>query len=325
MKPGVKDLEVFVLTYNRAHFLQQTLTSLCNQTVGGFRIVVLDNGSTDNTPEIIKNFEPSGVELCRSEQNLGATWNFNRAKALASRKWVMVFHDDDLLHPNYIEVAMDLISEHQDTVLIGSAMTFEEAPENNFWRELSNEAIKCERASDFAALLYRGFPFHFASTIYRTDLLKSIPYPYEYGIYGKVEDRPILFDIARHGAVLVLKAPYVKYRVHSGQGSADNKSGPFAHQLIALHRKYLQLLGSNPFTSSGIAFITRNYMYLCDDYTRLIERDRLTEDQYIKMAIEGGATTRLAIWYGEFIYNTACRAINKVVRFIFKKLKSMVI
>lgn len=300
MKPDVVELEVFVLTYNRAQLLLQTLTSLCNQTARGFRIVVLDNGSTDNTPEIVKSFESCGVKLCRCEQNLGHKGNYDRAKELASRKWVMVFHDDDLLHPKYIEVAMNLISEYQDIVLIGSAVSFEEKPENDFWPDLSNEAIYCERASDFAALLYRGFPYHFASTIYRADLFKSIPMAW--AIYGKIVDRPFLFDIAKHGTVLILKEPYVKYRLHPGQDSTDINSGPFIDQTIALHRKYLQLLGSNPFTSSGRAFLSLNYIYLCEEHTRALNRDKLTLNQYIETAINGGGSTKLAIWCGRYSF-----------------------
>lgn len=305
---NTKDLEVFVLTYNRAQFLQQTLISLCDQTAQGFRIVVLDNGSTDNTPEIVKSFETKGVELCRSEQNLGHIGNFNRAKELASRKWVMVFHDDDLLHPNYIEVAMNLIDKYQNIVLIGSAMTFEGNPKNDYWQKLTAEVICCKKASDFATLLYRGFPFHFGSTIYRTDLFKSIPMEWE--TYGKIVDRPFLFDIAKYGGVLIFKKPYVKYRLHSGQDSIDINSVPFIHQMIALHQKYLELLGSSPFTSSGRAFLLMNYKYLCDEHVRIFKRDKLSINQLIKIALDEKGSTKSAVWCGKVIKNCVNRNEN---------------
>lgn len=250
------DLEVFVVTHNRAHLLEQTLTSLCNQTARGFRIVVLDNGSTDNTPEVAKNFEPRGVELFRSENNTGHLGNFNRAKALASREWVMVFHDDDIMHPAYIELAMELINKRRNVVLVGSGMTFEENPNNDIWQNLGTETIHCKKVTDFATLLYGGFPLHFGSVIYRTELFKFIPIEWE--TYGKIFDRPFLLDIAKHGEILVLKEPFIKYRCHAGQDSIDSMTGPFPPQLKALHRKYRHIMGSNPLTSSGRVFL---YMY----------------------------------------------------------------
>lgn len=299
MPTSAGDLEVFVLTHNRACFLEQTLISLSKQTARGFRIVVLDNGSTDNTPEIVKMFAPHGVELYRSEKNLGGLENFNRAKDLAGREWVMVFHDDDLLHPGYIEVAMNGLNRQKDCVLTGAAMTFEAAPQNQLWPALSSKAIICRKAPDFAALLYRGFPFHYGSAIYRTGIFKRVPV--EWKTYGKIADRPFLLDIAQHGSVAVFKSPYVKYRCHPGQDSAAGTSGPFIPQLIALHGKYLQLLGSNPLTSGGRAFIANNYRCLYDEFDRLTERETLTKKQYIQKALQEHASTKLAVWYGRLV------------------------
>jgi len=225
---------------------------------------------------------------------------------------VMVFHDDDLLHPAYIEVAMDLINKYKNVVLVESAMSFEENPTNDYWPNVSTDIVCCKKPSDIAALFYRGLPLHFASAIYRTDLFKQTFVEWE--TYGKVGDRPFLLDIAKQGTTVVLKEPYVKYRCHPGQDCVDSKTGPFIHQLIALHRKYYQLLGCNPLVSSGRVFLANNYKQLCNEYGNLIEKHQLTQKEYIKRAMQEDASTKSAILYGWFKKRTCDRVFTILIK-----------
>lgn len=316
----VKDLEVFVMTHNRAPFLQETLISICNQRAPGFRIIVLDNGSTDNTPDIVNGFKSYGVELCRNEQKTPVFENFNRAKALASRSWAMVFHDDDLMHPDYIGAAMNLISRHDDIVLAGSAYTSEDNPRNDFWPDLNDEILQYHNASDFAALLYRGFPYHFASTIYKTDLFKSTPI--EDSIYGKIADRPFLFDIAGRGITFVFKNAYIKYRLHPGQDHINCKTGPFVDQVIALNRKYRYLLGGSPFTRTGRTFFSYNYKYLRDCYWWIGKNNiSITQNEFMRDAVKNNGSTLPAICYGKFIIfaGYVIHKITKICKLLLAK------
>lgn len=302
MKINPKDLEIFVLTYNRSDLLKQTLVSICNQTEKGFRIIVLDNNSTDNTSDVVNSFKKFNVELNKSTKNIGGIKNLIRAKKLASRKYVMVFHDDDLMHPDYIKVALSFISNNPGVAMVGSTMSFEENPQNKDWPKFNNKAIYCKNQKEFTKILFNGFCFHFGSAIYRTDLFKSIPFESE--VYGKILDRPFLINIVEHGSVYVLKDPYIRYRHHSNQDSLDNKSGPFIPQLIALHKKYLSILGDNPLKSSGRTFILRNYIYLYKEYPRLVDKKDMTFKQYVFLTTKKEGSTKLANICGIILKNT---------------------
>jgi len=298
MKARNERLEVFLLTYNRAAFLTQTLENLCRQNVGRFPVTVLDNGSTDNTPQVVENFRDFGVQLKRNDKNVSAAENFARAQELAVREWVLVFHDDDLLHPDYLNTALALAEKYPDAVLAGSGMSFEEHPSPDSWPRCQGDHVCCPQTQDFAALLYEGFPFHFGSALYRTEFFKTQQIKWE--VYGKVADRPFLLDIARNGSVIVLKEAYVKYRCHPGQDSAENYSGPFPEQLFALHKTYLQLLGADPSTSYGRVFIQHNYTYLVQEYSRLPDSG-MTLEEYLHRAVMAGASTPEAVNTGRII------------------------
>lgn len=285
------DIDIFVFTYNRAHLLDQTIQNLLCQTEPGIRICVLDNASVDNTEEIAQKFYSHGVQYFRGDINGGWHANFERAKLLSSRDWIMLFHDDDFLHPNYCKFALDQINNNEEVVLVLAPLTFEASP-NNDWdtSHLISESNRCD-IKQFASTLYKGVPLSFGSAIYKADLLKYINLDFR---YGKVGDRPLMLKVAENGKTIVFINPLVKYRIHENQDSQFQETGPYACQLAALHALYFQYMGDSLFDSSGRVFLLNNYQLLKNEYDRLgsIDRNRFKSffEYWLFILSEGGAS-----------------------------------
>ena len=92
----IDDIEVFILTKNRTNYLNESILSLINQTTIPKFITVLDNDSEDNTSSVVQAFSDLDVKYIKTQGFLG---NFNKAREIVSKKYCMLFHDDDLLHP----------------------------------------------------------------------------------------------------------------------------------------------------------------------------------------------------------------------------------
>ncbi|MBS4760022.1 MAG: glycosyltransferase family 2 protein [Clostridium sp.] len=101
------DIQIFITTHNRAEFLKDAINSLLMQTAGAVEITVLDNESTDNTESVVKEFSCNNVKYIRTKGFLG---NYKKAKELVSKDYVMLFHDDDLLHPQYLEFVLSVLN-----------------------------------------------------------------------------------------------------------------------------------------------------------------------------------------------------------------------
>ena len=89
--PG--DLEVCVLTFNRAPLLRQALESLLAQTARGFSVSVYDNASADATAETVAALGPrfgGNFRYIRHRENIGADANFHAALAGANRKLSLI-------------------------------------------------------------------------------------------------------------------------------------------------------------------------------------------------------------------------------------------
>ena len=100
----IDDIQIFITTHNRANYIKDSIESILHQTANVNEIIVLDNESTDNTEEIVKSYALRGVKYVKTYGFLG---NFKKAKEIVNKPYCMLFHDDDILHPDYLKNAIN--------------------------------------------------------------------------------------------------------------------------------------------------------------------------------------------------------------------------
>jgi glycosyltransferase involved in cell wall biosynthesis len=99
---------VIIPTYNRASFIKKTIASVLNQSYSNFELLVVDDGSSDNTKEIVESIKDPRITYHKKE-------NGERAKArnfgtnIAKGDYVNFLDSDDLLFPNHLEEALKII------------------------------------------------------------------------------------------------------------------------------------------------------------------------------------------------------------------------
>ena len=98
--------------FNGEAFIEQTLESVARQTLPPDRVIVLDNCSTDRTPEIVQNFKGLPCEFIRNPTNLGLFGNLNRCLDFAAETdYLQILHADDLIEPEFYQVMTGLLGE----------------------------------------------------------------------------------------------------------------------------------------------------------------------------------------------------------------------
>lgn len=295
---GGAAIEILVMTYNRSALLPATIETLLAQTVPAASIRIVDNGSTDRTGEVARSFASRGVGYVRRDVNdLPACWL--DLQRMAAADWVMVFHDDDLLHPGYLGAVSAAIDAFPKATVVGSAMKAEPAPNAREWAAASKERTSGFLSwREFARELYAGFPLAFCSAVYRTEQFRRTVG--DTGSYGKIFDRPFMMEVARAGGAVLLTDAFVKYRVHPSQDSRTPSTGPYPSELLMLQRYYRGALGEDPRTRSGRTFLKRNYRNLSSDFERLRRNDPDGKEReaFFRSAIETGAASPRSLRIG---------------------------
>lgn len=136
-------VSVLIPAYNAEQFIRAALISVLNQTYRNIEIIVVDDGSTDNTYSILEECIVKGVKVIRQE-NLGQCAANNRAFAESKGEYIKFFDADDLLNAEFIERQVERLNG--STTCVASAEwgrfyndnpdTFKLSPES-VWRDMT--------------------------------------------------------------------------------------------------------------------------------------------------------------------------------------------
>lgn len=106
---------IIIPTYNRAHLIGKTIQSVLEQTYTNFEVIIVDDGGTDNTKEVVQGFNDNRLQYYWKENGeRGAARNFGARKSNGS--FVTFLDSDDCLKNNHLSIASNLITKKPDTV-----------------------------------------------------------------------------------------------------------------------------------------------------------------------------------------------------------------
>jgi glycosyltransferase involved in cell wall biosynthesis len=166
---------VGIPTYNRSGMLKGAIESVLAQTYTDFRLIVSDNASEDDTPEVVRSFADDRIEYVRAEVNVGPAGNFRRLLELAETEFLLILPDDDVLYPDHLRVAVEVMDRHPDVGLVHTAFDLiddRSAVTGTMHPVESRSAVTIERR-DLAheRLMVSDFPICFSSVLYRTQAI----------------------------------------------------------------------------------------------------------------------------------------------------------
>jgi glycosyltransferase involved in cell wall biosynthesis/ubiquinone/menaquinone biosynthesis C-methylase UbiE len=117
-----KDLplaSICITTYNRAELIQECVESVLRQTYPNLEIVVVDDGSSDDTRRVLEGYG-SAIRVVYNERNQGIAFSKNRALTTSSRdaRYVGVLDSDDYYHPSFVERCVEFLEHDAEVGLV---------------------------------------------------------------------------------------------------------------------------------------------------------------------------------------------------------------
>lgn len=106
-------VSILIPVYNRAKMVIEALSSAVNQTYKNVEVIVVDNKSTDNTFEILKEFAQlhSNVKVYQNEENIGPVRNWQHCVAEAKGEYGKILFSDDLMYPTFLEKTLPYMDD----------------------------------------------------------------------------------------------------------------------------------------------------------------------------------------------------------------------
>lgn len=115
-------ISVCLPTYNRAHYVAETIASILAQTVTDFELIITDNCSSDSTQTVVAAFRDPRIRCVRHDRTMDPYENMNFALGLSRGRYVCIVHDDDLYAPDFLARESDMLDRHPAVGMVHCAV-----------------------------------------------------------------------------------------------------------------------------------------------------------------------------------------------------------
>lgn len=233
-------VSVVMPVYNGEKYLSEAIKSILSQSFSDFEFVIIDDGSTDNTSSIIKQFtyKDSRIRFYRNSSNLGLAASLNLGLELARCSLVARMDADDIAYPERLKRQYEFMQSHPDVSVCGSALQLYENPEI-IWRP------PCTHDEINTTLLFECCLYH-PTIIFRKEIVFGQHGGYQSQFSG-AEDFELWQRLSECTGIKFanISEPLLCYRTHQ---SVDRKVYKTKQQGLAnlVRRKQLKRLGLKP-------------------------------------------------------------------------------
>lgn len=205
-------------TYNSAHHVKETIDSILSQTCSDFEFLIIDDGSTDNTVEVIQQYKDQRIRLIQNKENKGVGSCLNQALKLINTPYIAKVDSDDISHPERFAKQLQYMQQNPSLDIIKSYFEyFPDTPEveqSERYKQYKAVKEKEHNAIDTPELieenLLRWSCFMHTTYFAKSDTIIKLGYP-EYRIG---EDYGLFYSAVKNNAKIgCLKECLVKMRI----------------------------------------------------------------------------------------------------------------
>lgn len=135
-------ISVVMPVYNGEKYLKEAIDSILNQTFTDFEFLIINDGSTDETEEIILSYDDSRIRYVKNETNLQIVKTLNKGIELARGKYIARMDADDISLPNRLEKQVQFLEDNPDIDICGTWVQTFGLREETWKYPQSHEEIK---------------------------------------------------------------------------------------------------------------------------------------------------------------------------------------
>lgn len=240
--PQEPSVSVVLVMYNAEKHLHEAIESILNQTFMNFELIIVDDGSTDNSIEIVKGFNDPRILLTSNQHNYIDALNTGLLKARG--KYIARMDADDVMLPERLELQYDYMETHPDVDVCGSwtRIIYDKDSEDN--EESDDRIIKSASLHDDISLtLLMGNALSNPSTIIRRESLLKHGILYKKD-YPYAEDYKMWIDFAKADCRFAnIPQVLLAYRLHDSQVTSKHHH-TMLESKTAIQFEYVQFLMS---------------------------------------------------------------------------------
>lgn len=226
---------VFMAVFNGEAYIAESIKSVIAQSFTDFELLIVNDGSTDRTSEIIAQFNDPRIRVLQNESNKGLTYTRNYGAGQAKSKYFAILDSDDIAMPNRLEIQFNFMSTHPDICLCGGQSILIDQKGN----QTGNMSVISGYEDMASELIFQNIFINSTLMIRRDALLEAGGYR----DLAPAEDYDLSFRISLKYQIANLDEVLVAYRIHDNNISSRQaeKQGIAERMIIKNMHNALQI------------------------------------------------------------------------------------
>ena len=282
-----KKISILMTSYNYSKYIAEAIESVINQSYPYWELIIVDDASSDNSAEIIKQYaaKDNRIKPIFHKKNLGLAGAIQSGLDNITTDWVMFLESDDIFYPNAIEEKIKAIPTKAD--LIFSDVEFFQDPvrikeTEDLFNKINNTYVKLDESKyidNFAEIIAKvNFIPTFSAVLVKTKLIRNCRYSshckscLDHYLWSQLADKKIYY----------INKKLVKWRLHPNSYIKKDNNSWLNNYLFKIE-VYNNTLQNKSFISRSL--LTLNYMRKRLFYIKLSRKSfkvNLLNDKYTK-------------------------------------------
>jgi glycosyltransferase involved in cell wall biosynthesis len=208
-------LSIIMPVYNSEDYIIEAVNSMLNQTFTDFELIIINDGSTDNSLKIIESFKDNRIKIINNDKNLKLIRTLNKGLEASSGRYIARMDADDISHKKRLETQVNYLDEFKETAVLGTSV-----------KVIGNKSaytrpFSLKEYDDIKSYLYVNNCIVHPTTMFRSYLVKE--YGFEYSMeYPHAEDYDFFLRISKQHKIEILKDRLLNYRINESSVSTTN-------------------------------------------------------------------------------------------------------
>ncbi len=214
MKNDNELVSIIIPVYNVEKYVEKCIDSVLNQTYKNLEIIIINDGSTDNSEQICKDYQKKDKRIKYfQKENTGVSDTRNKGIELSKGKYICFVDSDDILNKTYIEDFIDCIKNNNCEMVCCNFQKFKSNCESLDVKDISKYTIeKRYNVHNKYALLYEKFGGYIANKIFCADIIKNKNIKMDLDIY-MMEDMNFVYKYIEYtNNIICIDKDNYKYR-----------------------------------------------------------------------------------------------------------------
>ena len=218
-------VSMLVITYNHEKYIAQCIHSIITQSLVDFELIIVDDGSTDNTRKIIEQFVDSRIHY-HYQENSGPSSATNTGISLAHSEYISLISGDDIAYEGRLERQYHYFQQHpKTTILFGQCDIIDDdghaQPSHPLLKIFINRSAYTNRYQLFNRLFFHENCLNAATCMFRRSFFQKIP-SFQFTSI-QLQDYMMWLEWLKHSEFVLLDEKFTYYRVRNNNKNLSSE------------------------------------------------------------------------------------------------------